>query len=148
LLRSLSTSAIWCEEKALRATCAITVPEHDHVDGEPERAELVFLVIFAQRLEKVKISRFENWRVRKVYFLHVRSVGADGQRNRFNAMQKPLRGSKCENMDDVTSFCTEILASAQLSCFEGLGENSRDQFRRLGLGNSSEKCILEKLKKF
>jgi len=42
-----------------------------------------------------------------------------------SAMQELLQESKCENMADVTSFCTEILAETQLSCFEGLGNNSQ-----------------------
>jgi hypothetical protein len=62
--------------------------------------------------------------VQKVYFLHSRCVGSDGQRNRLKAMQEQLRESKCENMADVTGFCTEILAGVQLSSFEGLGKNS------------------------
>ena len=60
----------------------------------------------------------------KSLLLQARSVGSDGQMDRLKATQEPLRESKCENMADVTSSCTEILAGTQLSCFEGLGRNS------------------------
>jgi hypothetical protein len=44
--------------------------------------------------------------VRKVYLLHFRSVGSDGQKGRLKAMREPLRESKCENGANETSDCT------------------------------------------
>jgi hypothetical protein len=63
--------------------------------------------------------------VRKVYFLHSRSVGSDGQRDRLKAMQEPLRELKCENDANVTGFCTMNPAGAQFDHFEALGRNSQ-----------------------
>lgn len=51
--------------------------------------------------------------MQKVYFLHSRSVGSDGQMDRLKAMQEPLRELKCYNDANVTGFCTMNPADAQ-----------------------------------
>jgi hypothetical protein len=48
---------------------------------------------FCPAPRKGKISRFQSWRVRKVYFLHSRSFGSEGQRDRLKARCK----NRCEN---------------------------------------------------
>jgi hypothetical protein len=63
--------------------------------------------------------------VRKVYFLHSRSGGSDGQMDRLKAMQEPLRKLKCENDANVTGSCTIDPADAQFYLFDALGRNSQ-----------------------